>query len=126
MISQNKPTWSDGPQTRPGCILNSSRPGPVLCIFSQILKCLLVTLAELGLDYVDCWMVHAPWAFVPLEDEVISCRPREDKFGAMVEEVDILDTWREMEKCVELGLCKSIAVSNFNSCRFRMLMKIVI
>ena len=29
--------------------------------------------------------------------------------------LDIIDTWREMEKCVELGLCKSIAVSNFSS-----------
>ena len=98
-----------------------------------------VTLQELGLDYLDCWMVHAPWAFVPhwvghvfisfseilellilfsthnqLEDEKISCKPREDKFGAMVEEIEIIETWREMEKCVELGLCKSIAVSNFN------------
>ena len=32
----------------------------------------------------------------------------------MVEEIEIIETWREMEKCVELGLCKSIAVSNFN------------
>ena len=60
-------------------------------------------------------MMHAPWSFVPFEDDSISCKPREDKFGAMVEEIDFIDTWKEMEKCVELGLCKYIAVSNFSS-----------
>ena len=81
----------------------------------QVVPALKQTLAELGLDYIDCWMMHAPWSFVPLKDDEISCTPREDKFGAMVEEVDYVDTWKEMEKCVELGLCKHIAVSNFSS-----------
>ena len=59
--------------------------------------------------------MHAPWSFVPLKDDEVSCTPREDKFGAMVEEIDYIDTWIEMEKCVELGLCKNLAVSNFSS-----------
>lgn len=33
----------------------------ILVIYMQI----SVTLQELGLDYLDCWMIHAPWAFVP-------------------------------------------------------------
>lgn len=45
---------------------------------------------------------------------IVSCEPKEDKFGAIVEEVDILETWREMERCVDLGLAKSIAVCNFS------------
>ena len=59
--------------------------------------------------------MHAPWSFVPLKDDEVSCTPREDKFGAMVEEVDYVDTWAQMEKCVELGLCRNLAVSNFSS-----------
>ena len=36
-------------------------------------------------------------------------------FDITQNEVDYVDTWKEMEKCVELGLTRSIGVSNFNS-----------
>lgn len=29
--------------------------------------------------------------------------------------IDYIDTWRGMQKCKELGLARSIGVSNFNS-----------
>ena len=52
-----------------------------------VLPALRESLKELKLDYLDCWMIHAPWSFVPLEDTEVSCTPREDKFGAMVEDI---------------------------------------
>lgn len=39
-------------------------------------------------------------------------------------EVDYLDTWKEMEKLVSLGLVKSIGVSNFNSEQLTRLLKV--
>lgn len=41
----------------------------------------------------------------------------------MMANTDYLDTWKEMEKCVELGLAKSIGVSNFNSKQLQRLLE---
>jgi aldehyde reductase len=41
--------------------------------------------------------------------------PADSDGNIMLSDVDYLDTWREMEKCVQLGLTRSIGLSNFNS-----------
>ena len=41
--------------------------------------------------------------------------PVDEKGNPMYGNVDLLDTWRGMEKCIKLGLTKSIGLSNFNS-----------
>ena len=40
-------------------------------------------------------------------------KDKNDKF--ILSDVDYVDTWQKMEECVELGLTKSIGLSNFNS-----------
>lgn len=80
---------------------------------SQVRKQLMQTLKDLQLDYLDYYLMHAPWAFKPKDENVISCDPFEDKFGAVVDNVDYLDTWKAMLKNEDL--VRNFGVSNFNS-----------
>ncbi len=41
--------------------------------------------------------------------------PKDENDKLLYNVVDHLETWRAMEKCVELGLVRSIGLSNFNS-----------
>lgn len=66
---------------------------------TDVVASLKESLARLNLDYVDLYLVHWP---------VSTNSKGEDT------EIDYMETWRGMEKCVELGLTKGIGVSNFN------------
>ncbi|XP_070168867.1 1,5-anhydro-D-fructose reductase [Polyergus mexicanus] len=69
------------------------------------------SLANLGLEYVDLYLVHWPFAF----KEGDNLMPT-DKNGNLIEsDVDYLETWKGMEECVRQGLTRSIGISNFNS-----------
>ncbi|XP_050449163.1 1,5-anhydro-D-fructose reductase-like [Cataglyphis hispanica] len=69
------------------------------------------SLANLGLEYIDLYLVHWPFAF----KEGDNLMPT-DKNGNLIEsDVDYLETWRGMEECVHQGLTRSIGISNFNS-----------
>jgi len=57
------------------------------------------SLADLGLDYVDLYLIHAPW---PWSDAGSDHRAGN------------VEAWRSMEEHLESGRAKSIGVSNFN------------
>ncbi|EXC13939.1 putative NAD(P)H-dependent oxidoreductase 2 [Morus notabilis] len=62
------------------------------------------TLRNLGMEYLDLYLVHWPVKLKPW-----ACNyavPKEDEF----EKLDLESTWAGMEKCLELGLCRSIGV----------------
>ncbi|XP_046671338.1 1,5-anhydro-D-fructose reductase-like isoform X2 [Homalodisca vitripennis] len=63
----------------------------------------------LSLDYIDLYLVHWPFGLKsktePLNPQVF------DEFDS----TSLEETWREMEKCVDEGLVRSIGVSNYNS-----------
>jgi diketogulonate reductase-like aldo/keto reductase len=65
------------------------------------------SLKNLGLDYVDLYLVHWPFAteFDGFEYKGFKKTVRVD--------IPIIDTWRAMEKLVDAGLARSIGVSNF-------------
>lgn len=60
------------------------------------------------MEYLDMYLVHwpvklKPWCNYPV--------PNEEDF----ENLDLETTWAGMEKCLEMGLCRCIGVSNFSS-----------
>jgi glycerol 2-dehydrogenase (NADP+) len=58
------------------------------------------SLANLGTDYVDLYLIHWPASTVPGEKKIY-------------EDWDYVDTWREMQKLVDTGKVRNIGVSNF-------------
>lgn len=71
------------------------------------------SLENFGLDYVDLYLIHTPIGYEHREPEELL--PKDKDGNLAFSDVDYLDTWKAMEKLVDLGLTKSIGVSNFNS-----------
>jgi D-xylose reductase len=77
------------------------------------------TLSDLGLDYLDLYLVHFPIAtkFVPFEDRYPPewfFDPASPKPKIEYAPISIRETWEAMEKLIESGLVKNIGVCNFN------------
>ena len=64
---------------------------------------------RLQLDYIDCYLIHTPFAFQPGEDP----NPR-DAQGRVIYDsgVTLIETWRALERLVDEGKCKSIGLSD--------------
>ncbi|KAF2305717.1 hypothetical protein GH714_007755 [Hevea brasiliensis] len=70
-----------------------------------VLPALQETLKNLGLEYLDLYLIHFP----------VSLKP-EAQFPFKPDETLVMDfesVWKAMEECQNLGLTKSIGVSNF-------------
>ncbi|KAM3964039.1 prostaglandin F synthase 1 [Aphomia sociella] len=70
----------------------------------QVVPALNESLSRLGLDYVDLYLIHSPGS------------QRED---GTYDYIDYLETWIGMQEAKNLGLAKSIGVSNFNSVQIK-------
>jgi len=77
-----------------------------------VLPAIKKTLSDLGLTYLDLYLIHWPISFQPKEELI----PKDAEGNLLyANEIDLADTWAKMEECVRLGLTKSIGISNFNS-----------
>ncbi|EGX99478.1 Aldo-keto reductase [Nitrospirillum viridazoti Y2] len=71
---------------------------------------------RLGVDSIDCYIIHTPFAFLPGEDQ----DPRDGQGRVLYDtEVTLADTWRAMERLVEEGRCRSIGLSDITLDRLR-------
>lgn len=75
----------------------------------QVIPALQESLRKLQLDYLDLYLIHWPVAF---RNGVAFPNKAEDYLS--LEEVPIIDTWKQMENAKENGMAKHIGVSNFS------------
>ncbi|KAM8973338.1 rho crystallin-like isoform 2-T2 [Pelodytes ibericus] len=68
------------------------------------------SLKDLGLDYMDLFIIHMPVEFKPGDDIF----PKDENEKLIYHNTDIRDTWKALEDCKDAGLVRSIGVSNCN------------
>lgn len=76
---------------------------------------LKLSLKALQVDYLDMYLIHWPLCLKFISWEERFPKDPENPSRLLEEHVDLLETWKAMEKCVEKGLIKSIGLSNFNT-----------
>jgi alcohol dehydrogenase (NADP+) len=76
------------------------------------------SLKDLGMDYVDLYLMHWPSAFKPGK----SMFPKKDG-KVETAEISYVDTWKAMEKLITTGKTKAIGISNFSKAEIENLLK---
>jgi alcohol dehydrogenase (NADP+) len=67
------------------------------------------SLNRLGLDYLDLYLIHTPFAFQPGDEQ----DPRDQNGNVIYDRgVTLLDTWRALEGLVDHGRCRAIGLSD--------------
>jgi len=67
------------------------------------------SLDRLGLDYLDLYLSHTPFAFQPGDDQ----DPRDQNGNIFYDRgVTLFETWRAMESLVDQGKCRAIGLSD--------------
>ena len=67
------------------------------------------SLDRLGLEYLDLYLIHTPFAFQPGDEQ----DPRDQNGNIIYDSgVTLLDTWRAMESLVDHGKCRAIGLSD--------------
>jgi diketogulonate reductase-like aldo/keto reductase len=81
---------------------NNHRPERVEAAFNDSLR-------GLRLDYVDCYLIHTPYAFQPGDEQ----DPRDERGQVIYDTgVTLAETWRALESLVDEGKCGAIGLSD--------------
>ena len=69
------------------------------------------SLERLGLNYLDLYLIHTPFAFQPGDDQ----DPRDQNGNVLYDhDVTLFDTWKAMEALVDHGKCRAIGLSDIS------------
>jgi aldehyde reductase len=67
------------------------------------------SLERLGLNYLDLYLIHTPFAFQPGDEQ----DPRDQNGNVIYDRgVTLLETWRAMESLVDHGKCRALGLSD--------------
>lgn len=67
------------------------------------------SLDRLRLNYLDLYLIHTPYAFLPGDDQ----DPRDSNGNVLYDhDVTLLDTWGAMESLLDQGKCRAIGLSD--------------
>ncbi|CAH1786423.1 unnamed protein product [Owenia fusiformis] len=77
----------------------------------RVKECLQKSLKNLGLEYVDLYLIHWP---TPMVYSTEQTWPKDENGKSIYSKTDYVETWQGMEACVASGLARSIGMSNFN------------
>jgi len=75
----------------------------------RVLPAFEASCRRLQVDYIDCYLIHTPFAFQPGDDQ----DPR-DIYGHIIYDggVTLIETWQALERLVDEGRCKTIGLSD--------------
>ena len=69
------------------------------------------SLDRLGLNYLDLYLIHTPFAFQPGDEQ----DPRDQNGNVLYDhDVTLLDTWKALETLVDHGKCRAIGLSDIS------------
>ena len=69
------------------------------------------SLDRLGLDYLDLYLIHTPFAFQPGDEQ----DPRDQNGNVLYDRgVTLLETWGAIERLVDRGRCRAIGLSDIS------------
>ena len=86
----------------------------------QVIESCRQSLADFHLDYLDLYLVH--WPFPNFHAKGVDASARDPHAKPYIHD-DYMQTWRQMERLVEMGLVKHIGTSNMTVPKLELLLR---